>query len=465
MRSSDGNVLPHITSEPRLLPRAFAPSRREFLAAGLLAAAGGMSLGARPSKGAIARVLGEPEAPKSPAKGAGKSILILGGTGFLGPALLDAARARGHTVTLFNRGKTEKRKPGQFQDVEKLYGNRDPNLNSDETDPASPKGLSALIGRKWDAVIDTSGYVPRIVKASADALKDNVSLYVFISTISVYKDNDKPNQAEDAELAPIADETVEDMGAMQQNYGPLKALCEKAAEAAMPGRVLTIRPGFIVGPGDPTDRFTYWPYRATKPEGYGEEMLCPGDGTEPVQFIDVRDLAEWTVRCIEKNTKGIFNATGPDKVLPFSEVVKASIAAAGNKVKPVWVPTKFLMENQVGIGAELPIWIPPIEDYAGFHSRNCAKAIAAGLTFRSVSDTVKATLDWWPKELDRRIKVTQQMKDDAVKAGKAPPQMADPKVLRVGMKPEREKAVLEAWGKKAGGKAEEAKEGEEKDKK
>jgi 2'-hydroxyisoflavone reductase len=442
-------------------PLAFAPSRRDILTAGLIAAAGGMSVLAASARGAIAhRPSAEPESPKPAAKGGGKSILILGGTGFVGPALLDAARARGHSVTLFNRGKTEKRKPGQFQDVEKLYGNRDPNLRADEADANSVKGLSALEGKKWDAVVDTSGYVPRIVKASAELLAGNVGHYVFISTISVYAENDKPNQDESAELGKLEDESVEDMGAMQQNYGPLKALCEKAAEAAMPGRVLNIRPGFIVGPNDPTDRFTYWPVRASKPDGYGEEMLAPGDGSEPVQFIDVRDLAEWIVLCIEKKTTGVYNATGPERTLTFDEVIRASVKASNQQCKPVWVPTKFLQEMMVGIGSELPIWIPPIESYAGFHSRNCTKAIELGLKFRTPLETCRAILDWWPKELERRISVTKQMQDDAAKSGKPAPQMGDPKVLRAGMKPTREAAVILAWNQKQ---ADEAK--GEKDKK
>lgn len=425
-----------------------APTRREFLAAGLLAAAGGMSVVARRAHGELGRSLAEPEAPKAPSAGSKKTILILGGTGFLGPALLDAARARGHTVTLFNRGKTEKKKPGQFQDVEKLYGNRDPNLRADDADPASPKGLSSLEGRKWDVVIDTSGYVPRIVRASAELMRDNASMYIFISTISVYARNDTPFEKEDADLGKLEDDSIEDMGAQQQNYGPLKVLCERAAEAAMPGRVLTIRPGFIVGPGDPTDRFTYWPVRASRPEGFGEEMLAPGEGREPVQFIDVRDLAEWAIRCAENKTVGIFNATGPERSLPFGDVIHACIKVNDRKCKPVWVPTKFLQEQQVGIGSELPIWIPPIDEYAGFHQRNCAAAIAAGLKFRPLMDTVRDTLAWWPKEVQRRTTVTEQMINDAVKAGKQPPKMPDPKALRVGLTSSREAAVLLAWSQR-----------------
>lgn len=430
-------------------------TRRMFLSTGLatgvgLGLAGGLASGLAAGGGralaALGSGLGEPGAdPKAGGEAAGKGgglkILILGGTGFLGPAVLDSARARGHTVTLFNRGRTEKRKPGQFEDVEKLYGNRDPNLTADEKDPESPKGLKALEGRAWDAVVDTSGYVPRVVKASAELLGPKVKHYTFISTISVYAKNDTPGADESAEVGTMADPTIETMGAQSENYGPLKALCEQAAEAAMPGRVLNIRPGFIVGPNDPTDRFTYWPVRATK----GGKMLCPGDGTDPVQFIDVRDLAEFIIRGIEKNTTGVFNVTGPKESLPFKEVVGACLRASGLDTTPTWVPIDFLQDQGVALGAELPIFIPPRGEVAGFHTRSVAKAVAAGLTFRTADDTCRAILAWWPKELERRKTVTAQMMDEAAKAGKPAPKMADPDKLRAGMTREREREIVAAW--------------------
>lgn len=428
---------------PKSEPRD-STSRREFLAAGVLAA--GLALTARSARAASASA--GPEA-KPQASSKSLRILILGGTGFLGPALLDAARARGHTVTLFNRGKTEKRKPHQFDDVEKLYGNRDPKLRADDADSDSPQGLSSLEGRSWDAAIDTSGYVPRVVKASAEALRERIKHYTFISTISVYASNATANQNESAAIAQIDDPSVESMGAQQQNYGPLKALCELAAEAAMPGRVLNIRPGFIVGPNDPTDRFTYWPVRAAGPAGYASDMLVPGDGSEPVQFIDVRDLAEWIIRSIESNTTGTFNATGPSTPTSFKSVIAACLAAAeasgAKAARPIFVPWEVLEKQHVSIGGDLPIWIPPIGEYAGFHQRDCSKAIKTGLTFRPTVDTCKALLAWWPIELQRRITVTAQMMNDAKNAGKPAPNMPDPNTMRVGMAPEREAEVLAAW--------------------
>lgn len=388
--------------------------------------------------------------PEKPAAKGGKKILILGGTGFLGPAILDAAKAAGHSVTLFNRGKTEKKKLGAFDNEDKIYGNRDPKLRADDADPNSPMGLSALEGRSWDAVVDTSGYFPRIVKASAEMLASKVGLYVFISTISVYQDNNTPDADESAKLGVMEDPTVESMGGQQQNYGPLKALCEQAAEAAMPGRVLTIRPGYIVGPNDPTDRFTYWPVRATK----GGTMLAPGSPTDPVMIIDVRDLGEWIVRCIEKKTTGIYNATGPAGGMPWKAALDACVVAGNAGTKLEWVPTEFLGANGVGPGGDCPIWIPPVGEYAGFHQRNIDKAIAAGLTFRPVLETCKALVEWWPKEVDRRTRVGKQMVDDAIKAGKEPPQLPHPEKLRAGMDRAKEEEVLAKWAaSKKGGNA------------
>lgn len=399
------------------------------------AAAAGLALGVAPLT-ALAR-------PRRPQ---GLKILILGGTGFLGPAVLEAARANGHTVTLFNRGRTERRKPGQFDEVEKLYGNRDPKLRADDADPQSPQGLSALEGdRQWDAVVDTSGYVPRIVKASTELLRDRVKHYTFISTISVYAKNDTPDADESAALATMADPTSENV---QAHYGALKALCEGAAEEAMPGRVANIRPGFIVGPGDPTDRFTYWPVRASK----GGVMLAPGDPAWPVQCVDVRDLAAFIITCIEQNATGAFNATGPAEPLGFGAFLNACGGAAKTlghtPATPEWVDFEFLQQQGVSPGGDLPIWVPPVGEVAGFHKVSVAKALAAGLTFRPIADTCRDTLEWWPKEVDRRTRVTKQMQEDAVRDGKTPPNMPDPTKLRAGMTPERESEVLKLWAQR-----------------
>jgi len=211
-----------------------------------------------------------------------KRILILGGTGFLGPATVEAARSRGHVLTLFNRGKT---RPGLFPDIETLHGDRDPNVG---------EGLKSLEGRKWDAVIDNSGYFPRQVGASARLLAPNVGHYIFISSISVYADNSVEGLDESAAVATIADPNVEKI--TEQTYGALKALCEKACEQALPGRTTVVRPGYIVGPDDASGRFTYWPIRFDR----GGEVLAPGAPQDPVQFVDVRDLGGWLITLVER---------------------------------------------------------------------------------------------------------------------------------------------------------------------
>lgn len=304
-------------------------------------------------------------------------LLVLGGTGFLGPATVNAALARGHAVTIFHRGKT---RPGMFQDkVTEVNGDRDP-LKGD--------GLKALEGGGWDAVIDNSGYYPRIVKASAELLASRAGQYVYISSISCYKEPSPMNGGEDSPLAVLADPTVETMGKQFENYGGLKALCEQAVEAAMPGRATIVRPGFIVGPDDPTGRFTYWPVRADK----GGEMAVPGAPTDPVQIIDVRDLGEWLVRLCEIRAFGKFNACGPTKKLPMGEMVAACVKAAGKKPTLTWVPASFLAKQE---GVEFPIWAPFEGDTKGFHTWKNDKAIKAGLRFRPVEQTVKDTLAWF----------------------------------------------------------------------
>jgi 2'-hydroxyisoflavone reductase len=230
-----------------------------------------------------------------------KTILILGGTGFLGPHIVDVARAHGHTVTLFNRGKT---RPGLFPDVEKLHGDRDGNLE-------------ALVGRRWDAVVDTSGFVPHSVRALAELLAPSVGHYVFISTISLGASEAVVGGGDfAAAVTTIPDPTRKNVG---KDYGALKALCERAAESAMPGRVANIRPGLIIAPGDPTRGFTHWP---TCMAG-GGDVIAPGYGTKPVQSIDVRDLAAWVVRAIEQRLVGVYNALGPAKRPTMRDVLEA----------------------------------------------------------------------------------------------------------------------------------------------
>ena len=345
-------------------------------------------------------------------------ILILGGTGFLGPACTESALARGHHVTHFNSGLTEERRREAGRPsvvpagVEQLYGNRDPNKTADDRrtearpnapkDPHSPKGLSQLEGKKWDAVIDTSGFFPRMVKTSATLLAPNVKQYVFISSISVYKRTDVPNFDETAELATLADPNTEEMGKNFENYGGGKALSEKAAEAAMPGRVTNIRPGFMVGPRDTSGRFIYWPVRVS----LGGEMIVPGKPEDPIQVIDVRDVAGWIIHCIENNVVGVYNATGPAKELSMKVMLEGIRAAISSRVAFEWVDFEFLEKEKVSVEKHFPLYATPVGDTAGFHRCNISRALSQGLKFRPVSETAKATLDWYkslPAELQTKI--------------------------------------------------------------
>ncbi len=366
-------------------------SRRKFLQYSL---AGSSLLALGP--GALAASGGAPKA-----RGAKKRILILGGTGFLGPAVVEAAKARGHALTLFNRGKT---RPDMFPGVEKLRGDRDPKKG---------EGLKALEGRQWDAVVDTSGYYPRIVRASAALLAPNVKQYLFISSVSAYASDKTPHEDERGPTAVLADPTVEEMGKDYANYGGLKRACEEAAEAAMPGRVANIRPGYIVGPEDRSDRFTYWPVRFDR----GGEMLAPGTPKDPLQIIDVRDLAEWLVLLIERNTRGIFNAVGPGHAWTMGAMLDTCRKVTGKDTKVSWVPTDFLTrQGEVG-DVRLPIYMPPTGDSAGTHLRSNAKAVKAGLRFRPVDVTVRDTLAYF--------KGLPQERRDAMRAGLPPAREAE----------------------------------------
>lgn len=300
-------------------------------------------------------------------------ILILGGTKFLGRALVDAARAAGHEVTLFNRGTTN---PDLYPDVEKLRGDRD-------------SDLSALHGRRWDAVIDTCGYVPRIVAKSAQMLAESVGHYTFISSISVYSYPVEAGVDESADLNTLPDPTVEEVTG--ETYGGLKVLCEAAAEAAMPGRVLQVRAGLIVGPYDPTDRFTYWPVRAAR----GGRMLVP-PADSPCQFIDVRDLAAWNIAMIEDNKTGIYNATGPAQPYTFGELMQVCRAAGENVADLVEVSEDFIVEHEIAPWTDLPLWLPP--DSNGLTRASIDRALRDGLTFRPPEETVQATLSWYQTE-------------------------------------------------------------------
>ncbi|MBA3943395.1 MAG: NAD-dependent epimerase/dehydratase family protein [Herpetosiphonaceae bacterium] len=325
-------------------------------------------------------------------------ILILGGTQFLGVHLVEAALQRGHTVTIFNRGQT---RPELFPPVEHLQGDRDGDLR-------------ALEGRRWDAVIDTSGYVPRIVKASAQLLAAADEHYTFISTINVYADPTVIGLDEQSPLATLADETVEEVNGT--TYGPLKVLCEQAVQAAFPNRALIIRPGLIVGPRDATCRFTYWPHRLAQ----GGDVLAPDHQDQPVQIIDVRDLAAWTIQMVEARQVGVYTATGPDDALTFGQLIQQCQAVSGHHDRIVWVGEAFLQEKGVAPWVELPLWIPSGDGPAGLLSVNNHKAIQSGLAFRPLIQTIQDTLAWdaaHPEEL--------------AKSG--------------GLKPEREQELLQEW--------------------
>lgn len=299
-------------------------------------------------------------------------LLVIGGTRFLGRAIVDEALAAGYEVTLFNRGQSN---PDLYRDeVETLIGDRD-------------GGLAVLNGRSWDAVIDTCGYFPRLVRDSAEKLKNSVDHYTFISTMSVYNNESQVGQDENAHLGTIEDETVEEITG--ETYGPLKVLCEQAVSGVMgEARALHVRAGLIVGPHDLSDRFTYWPARVAR----GGEVLAPDLPDKGVQFIDVRDLAAWTVQSTEAKLHGPYNATGPDGRLTMGEFLQTCRDVSGSDAEFTWVSEQFLLENEVGPYMEMPLWVPA--EYAGFNSFNCQKAIAAGLTFRPLAETIQDTLDW-----------------------------------------------------------------------
>jgi 2'-hydroxyisoflavone reductase len=299
-------------------------------------------------------------------------LLVLGGTKFLGRQVVETALARGDEVTLFNRGLHNAE---MFPDVEKLRGDRD-------------GGLGVLRGRRWDAVVDTSGYVPRLVRASSAALADSVDLYVFISTVSVYADFSRPID-EDSPVRTLADESIEEVTG--EAYGPLKAMCERAAVEVLPGRVLNVRPGLIVGPYDPSGRFTYWTERVAR----GGEVLAPAPPDRQVQFVDARDLSEWILRMADARRAGVFNADGPDYRLTMGDFLEACRAGCDGDASFTWVGEQFLLDAGVQPWGGLPLWIPESDDaLRHFLSINCQRALDAGLTFRPVAETARDTFAW-----------------------------------------------------------------------
>jgi 2'-hydroxyisoflavone reductase len=399
-----------MSPEPRV-----SPSRRDFLHRTAATAVGAAAAGAlAPFGSAVAASAGAPD-PRPASTGPGPAaldgpragrplrslrILILGGTGFTGPFQVRYAVERGHHVTVFNRGRRQADLPAS---VEELQGDRN-----------EPDGLAALQqavagGRRWDVVIDNPTTLPFWVRDAGQVLRDATDHYVFISTISVYGDISQAGMDEATRLAeyrgadPLA-ETMQTLMANQGLFGPLKAASEREAERWFEGRTTIIRPGLIVGPGDQTGRFTYWPVRLAR----GGDVLAPGTGHDPVQFIDARDLAEWTVRLVESRTFGTFNATGPAGTLSVAEML-GGIRAAFDGTAPtrlVWAPVEFLDEHRIRGWSDMPVWVAPRADNAGFSAVSNRRALESGLTFRPLAATARDTVTWFeaqPEDVRARI--------------------------------------------------------------
>jgi 2'-hydroxyisoflavone reductase len=374
--------------------------RRKFIsgttAAGVLGLVGARAGALASEPGPLAREGGTPAGGQPPR--AALRILILGGTGFIGPHQVRAARERGHTLTLFNRGRTN---PGLFPDIETLLGDRNNNLE-------------ALKGRTWDCVIDNSGYEPAQMTLATDVLKGSVGQYIFVSTQSVYADRSIVDQDESGRVGQSGVEEQEWTG-----YGPLKARCERVLRDAMSAQATIVRPAVIVGPGDASDRFTYWVQRVDR----GGEILAPGLPGDPTQFIDVRDLCEWIIRLAEQRTFGIFNATGPAAPMTVSGLLDGIRSVTSTPATFTWTSHQFLADQKVRPFSDLPLWMVPAGATAGFMRMSARRAQAAGLTYRPLAVTGAETLAWWKAEpVERRN-------------GR----------LRAGLTAEREAELLKAW--------------------
>ena len=299
-------------------------------------------------------------------------VLIFGGTGFLGPHFVRALQAGGHQITLFNRGKSN---PGLFKDLETLIGDRDGKLDT-------------LKGRDWDVAIDDSGYVPRHVKLSADLLEDHVRQYLFISSISVYGAFPKPGLDEDDPVAEPPAANVEEVN--NSTYAGLKAGCEQVVESIYGSRSTIVRPHIVVGPGDSTDRFTYWVARVAR----GGQVLAPGSAKDPLQYIDVRDLAAFVRRCVEQRTAGRFNACTPPGAHTIGELLETGKRVSGSNATFVWADAEFIQKNAMMEKGEIPMWLSPNGPLAGASLVSSARAVQQGLRFRDLDTTVRDTLEW-----------------------------------------------------------------------
>jgi 2'-hydroxyisoflavone reductase len=338
-------------------------------------------------------------------------LLILGGTGFIGPHQVRYAVERGHEVTIFNRGRSA---PGMFPGVEEVTGDRAAN------------DYRSLQGRTWDAVIDnsaSSATAPQWVREAGAALRDSVGQFLFISTRSVFRDLSAVPATIDAPV--LTPETTPGWSEGQPYpYGLAKALAEAEARAVFGERTTIVRPGLIIGPGDETDRFTYWPVRIER----GGEILAPGDPeTDRVQIIDVRDLCEWCVRLCEERTVGTFMGVGPENGRSMAELLYGIAGVTTTPLSWTWVPREFLASQGIRPYSDMPVWRPPTPGYEGFARFDLSREVAAGLTFRSLADTAQATLAYHhARPADRRAR------------------------LRAGITAEREAEVLRAWHSRVG---------------
>lgn len=383
-------------------------SRRAFLGttAGLGAAAGFPSL---------ARAA----APHDDGGGGGVparlKILVLGGTGQTGPHFIRRALAHGHEVTMFNRGN---RSEDLFPEVECLIGDRSP----DGGDGLAALESAVAGGRRWDVVLDVWPHIPKLVEATADLLKDHAGRYMFVSSMSVYADSSQKNQDEDAEVgkAPDADDTEFTM----ELFGPFKAECENRVRRCFPDRHAIFRPGLIVGPRDFSFRGGYWPVRVRD----GGEVLAPGDGDTRTQLIDARDLVAFELLCMERGLGGTFNVVGPHPHNPLTMrgLLETCRRASKSDATFTWVPADFLEAHEVGPWMQMPCWLPPDGEYAGFGTRNVNKAVAAGLTFRPLAETIEDTLRWYDgleedqrEGLHRRAGIPREKEAEVLAAWKA----------------------------------------------
>lgn len=385
-------------------------TRRDFLAQASLAA------------GALAVA---PSALAAQRRSKKLKLLILGGTGFLGPHIVWDALERGYEVTLFNRGRTD---PGLFPDVETLIGDRYSDYSALEQAVAD--------GRTWDGVIDTFTYVPGIVEDAINALGEQaIGHYVVVSTTSVYASSNEPGADESAPLAQVADDVAAGIKTHREvgmHYGAMKARCEQAAERLLPGKVASPRPGLICGARDTTGRFSYWPIRAAE----GGTMIAPGTPNDPMQIIDVRDLAAFIIRLVEDRSTGAFNAITPPREVTMGSVVKECIAAADAGTEHEWIDAAFLAANGVQAWQHMPAWVPPTTPgYAGFGLAGTDRSQKAGLTCRPVSETAKAVLEYYRS----RPALLAEREGDGFDRAQWE------RRIRGGLDPQREAEVLKAW--------------------